>query len=140
MNYVLPLVLLILTISSCDNKVKSLEDELSSAKNRVSELEEELAELDEEISSNSKEAFGQGALIKWEDDAGREFSIQAPTGEFSYQMIDGDYISYNRNGSVSSVGRVYISYNRNGSVSSVGGLYISYDRSGRVTSTSGSVY
>ena len=52
MKYLLPLVLLILTVSSCNNKVESLEDEVSSLKNRVNDLEDELAELDDIISSN----------------------------------------------------------------------------------------
>jgi hypothetical protein len=100
-------------------------------------------------------AFGQGMKIKWEDQAGREFSITAPSGEFSYGMIAGDninydlngrvnrvgtaYISYDLNGRVNKVGSVYISYDLNGRVNKVGRLYVRYDLNGRVTGTSGSV-
>jgi hypothetical protein len=103
----------------------------------------------------STAAFGQGVKIKWEDQAGREFSITAPSGEFSYGMIAGDnisydfngrvnkvgsvYISYDFNGRVNKVGSVYISYDFNGRVNKVGGLYVKYDFNGRVTGTSGSV-
>ena len=100
-------------------------------------------------------AFGQGMKIKWEDQAGREFSITAPSGDFSYGMISGDnisydlngrvnkvgsvYISYDLNGRVNKVGSVYISYDLNGRVNKIGRLYVSYDLNGRVTGTSGSV-
>ena len=100
-------------------------------------------------------AYSQSMKIKWEDTDGREFSITAPSGEFSYGMLSGDYISYNYSGNVSKVGpvyisynysgnvskvgSVYISYNYSGNVSKVGGLYVRYDYSGRVSSTSGSV-
>jgi len=100
-------------------------------------------------------AYSQGMKIKWEDNDGREFSIIAPSGDFSYGMLAGDnisynysgnvskvgqvYISYNYSGNVSKVGSVYISYNYSGNVSKVGGLYIKYDYSGRVSGTSGSV-
>ena len=67
MKYVLPLALLILTVSSCDKKPMFLKG----------------------TSSNGKVAIGPrgNAIIKWEDDLGREFSIEAPHGEFSYVMI-----------------------------------------------------
>ena len=100
-------------------------------------------------------AFGQGMKIKWEDQAGREFSITAPSGDFSYGMIAGDnvsydykgrvskvgsvYISYDYKGRVSKVGSVYISYDYKGRVSKVGGLYVEYDYKGRISGTSGSV-
>ena len=84
-------------------------------------------------------AYSQGMKIKWEDNDGREFSIIAPSGDFSYGMLAGDNISYNYSGNVSKVGQVYISYNYSGNVSKVGGLYIKYDYSGRVSGTSGSV-
>lgn len=84
-------------------------------------------------------AFGQGMKVKWEDQAGREFSIAAPAGDFSYGMIAGDNISYDFNGRVSKVGSVYISYDFNGRVSKVGGLYVKYDFNGRISGTSGSV-
>jgi hypothetical protein len=100
-------------------------------------------------------AYSQGVRIKWEDNQGREFEISAPSGSFSYGMIQGDnisrdysgkvsqvgstFISYNYSGKVSQVGSVYISYDYNGKVSQVGGLYIKYDYNGNVTGTSGSV-
>ena len=68
-------------------------------------------------------AFGQGMKIKWEDQAGREFSITAPSGDFSYGMIAGDNVSYDYKGRVSKVG----------------GLYVEYDYKGRISGTSGSV-
>jgi len=89
--------------------------------------------------SFSTVAFSQGMKIKWEDQAGREFSITAPSGTFSYGMIQGDNISYDYKGNVSKVGSVYISYDYKGNVSKVGGLYLKYDYNGRVTGTSGSV-
>ena len=84
-------------------------------------------------------AFGQGMKIKWEDQAGREFSITAPSGDFSYGMIAGDNVSYDYKGRVSKVGSVYISYDYKGRVSKVGGLYVEYDYKGRISGTSGSV-
>lgn len=84
-------------------------------------------------------AFGQGMKIKWKDQAGREFSITAPSGDFSYGMIAGDNVSYDYKGRVSKVGSVYISYDYKGRVSKVGGLYVEYDYKGRISGTSGSV-
>jgi hypothetical protein len=100
-------------------------------------------------------AYGQGMKIKWEDQDGREFSIAAPTGDFSYAMIAGDkisydykgrvdkvgsvYISYDYKGRVDKVGSVYISYDYKGRVDKVGGLYVEYDYNGRIYGTSGSV-
>lgn len=100
-------------------------------------------------------AFGQEVKIKWEDDQGREFAITAPSGSFSYGMLQGDnisydysdrvskvgsvYISYDYSGRVSKVGSIYISYDYSGRVSKVGGLYVKYDYSGRISGTSGSV-
>ena len=77
--------------------------------------------------------------IKWEDEKGREFAIIAPSGEFTYGMIQGDNISYDYSGKVSKVGTVYISYDYSGRVSKIGGLYVKYDYSGRISGTSGSV-
>lgn len=82
-------------------------------------------------------AFSQGVNIKWEDNDGREFSITAPDGEFSYGMIAGDRVSYDYSGRVSKVGTVYISYDYSGRVSKVGGVYISYDYSDRVKKVGG---
>jgi hypothetical protein len=103
----------------------------------------------------SSMAFGQGMNIKWEDQDGREFSITAPTGDFTYGMIAGDNIRYDYKDRVSSIGLVTISYDyqnrvsRVGSVSirydyqdrvsHVGGLSIYYDYNDRISSTSGSV-
>ena len=83
--------------------------------------------------------FGQGMKIKWEDQAGREFSIAAPTGDFSYGMIAGDNIRYDYSGRVNKVGTVYIRYDYYGRVNKVGSLYVKYDYNGRVSGTSGSV-
>tara|TARA_B110001450_G_scaffold137981_1_gene129455 strand:- start:1552 stop:1806 length:255 start_codon:yes stop_codon:yes gene_type:complete len=66
-------------------------------------------------------AFGQGMKIKWDDQAGREFSIAAPTGDFSYGMIAGDNISYDYNGRVNKVGGLYVKYNYNGRISGTSG-------------------
>ena len=66
-------------------------------------------------------AFGQGMKIKWEDQAGREFSIAAPTGDFSYGVIAGDNISYDYNGRVNKVGGLYVKYNYNGRISGTSG-------------------
>lgn len=87
----------------------------------------------------STAVFGQGVKISWEDYDGREFSISAPAGEFSYGMIAGDNISYGFDNRVKKVGSVHISYDFNGRVKKVGGLYVKYDFNGRVTGTSGSV-
>ena len=87
----------------------------------------------------STSAFSQSTKIKWEDDDGREFSITAPSGEFSYGMIAGDRVTYDYSGRVSKVGRVYITYDYSGRVSKVGRLYVSYDYQGRISRTSGSV-
>jgi len=103
----------------------------------------------------SAAVYGQGMKINWEDEDGREFSISAPSGQFNYGMLNGDYVSYNLSGRVAQVGPVLISYNLSGKVSSigsvlinydlsgrvrsVGNLYVSYDMQGRVTGTSGSV-
>lgn len=77
-------------------------------------------------------AIGQSVKIKWEDQSGREFSITAPSGEFSYGMIAGDYINYDLNGNVSKIGSVYITYGMNGHINKVGSVYISHDINGRV--------
>ena len=100
-------------------------------------------------------SYGQGVRINWEDNQGRTFTISAPSGNFSYSMIQGDnigydysgkvnqvgstYISYDYSGKVNQVGSVYISYDYSGKVNKVGNLYVSYDSSGRFTGTSGSV-
>jgi len=99
--------------------------------------------------------YSQEMKIKWQDDSGREFGITAPSGNFSFSMLQGDNISYNFNGKVQKIGNVYISYDFNdrvqkvgnvyvsydfnGRVQKVGNLYIRYDYNGRVTGTTGSV-
>ena len=77
--------------------------------------------------------FSQSVDITWEDSDGREFSINSHTREFTYSMISGDRISYNRDGSVKSIGHEPIYYNGEyssrgpeGSVQSVGHLEIYY--------------
>lgn len=61
--------------------------------------------------------FSQGMKIKWEDDEGREFSINSHTGDFQYSMIVGDKIYYygrydiGPEGSIRSIGSVKIYYN-----------------------------
>tara|TARA_B100000780_G_scaffold75010_1_gene50457 strand:- start:538 stop:888 length:351 start_codon:yes stop_codon:yes gene_type:complete len=82
-------------------------------------------------------SFSQEVKIKWEDSSGREFSISAPSGEFSYGMISGDRVSYNYSNKVSRVGSVSISYNYSDKVSRVGSVSISYDYSDRVSRVGG---
>ena len=81
--------------------------------------------------------YAQSMGIRFYDRQGREFVVYAPSGQFSYSMFEGDYVSRNINGKVSQVGNTYISYNINGQVSNIGDVYISYDIYGRVTSVGG---
>ncbi len=99
--------------------------------------------------------FAQSMGIRFYDRQGREFVVYAPSGQFSYSMFEGDYItrdyegrvtgvgntyiSYNYYGQVTCIGDVYISYDYEGKVTRVGGLYISYDYNGNITRTSGRV-
>ena len=83
--------------------------------------------------------FGQGMNITWEDSAGREFSINTHTRQFSWSMVAGDNITYNNafsggpDGSVKSIGYTSITYNNalsggpDGSVKSVGNVSITYN-------------
>lgn len=82
-------------------------------------------------------AYSQEMKIKWEDNQGREFSITAPSGKFSYGMIPGDNISYDFSSRVSKIGSVSISYDFSGRVSKVGSVSISYDFSSRVSKVGG---
>jgi hypothetical protein len=82
-------------------------------------------------------AYSQDVKISWEDSEGREFSITAPSGQFSYGMLSGDNISYNYDGKISKVGPVYISYTYDGNVSKVGSVYISYTYDGKVSKVGG---
>ena len=82
--------------------------------------------------------FGQSMNIKWEDQDGREFSINNVTGDLKYSMVSGDKISYITQswkgpvGSVESIGPVDIEYITQswkgpvGSVESVGSVDIEY--------------
>jgi hypothetical protein len=79
----------------------------------------------------------QSTKIKWEDAEGREFSISAPQGEFSYGMISGDNVSYDPFGRVTKVGSVMISYDPFDRVTKVGSVMISYDPFDRVTKVGG---
>ena len=104
---------------------------------------------------SSSIASAQDFEIKWNDAAGREFSIYAISGNFKFGALPGDNLNYNYNGKislvgltrinynydgkVSSVGLTRISYNYEGKVSSVGGLSVYYDYLGRVSGTSGNV-
>ena len=83
--------------------------------------------------------FSQGMNITWKDSAGREFSINTHTRQFSWSMVAGDNVYYNNafsggpDGSVKSIGPVMITYNNafsggpNGSVKSVGNVMITYN-------------
>jgi hypothetical protein len=64
--------------------------------------------------------FSQGMKIKWEDRAGREFSVNTHSGNFQYSMIAGDALIYNRGiysdtgpaGTIKKVGDSTIEWNR----------------------------
>jgi len=83
--------------------------------------------------------FCQGMKISWEDEQGREFSINSHSGQFQYSMITGDKLYYNGpydggpEGSIKSIGNVRVYYNGpydggpNGSVKSVGNIKIYYN-------------
>ena len=81
--------------------------------------------------------FAQSIGVRFYDRQGREFIVYAPSGQFSYSMFQGDYISRDYEGRVSCVGNTYISYNYSGQVSCIGDIYISYDYSGRVVRVGG---
>lgn len=76
--------------------------------------------------------FAQSMGIRFYDRQGREFIVYAPSGQFSYSMFEGDYISRNYEGKVICVGDTYISYDYYGRVIRIGDVYISYDYDGRV--------
>ncbi len=85
--------------------------------------------------------IGQDMKIKWEDNDGREFSVRALSGSFSYSMIPGDNLFYNVDGSVSRIGSVNIYYNVDGSVSRIGRVNIYYNVDGTVSRVGGlSIY
>ena len=81
--------------------------------------------------------FAQSMGIRFYDRQGREFIVYAPSGQFSYSMLQGDYVTRDYNGRVSSVGNTYISYNYDGQVISIGDVYLSYDYSGRLIRVGG---
>ena len=83
--------------------------------------------------------FTQGLEITWEDEKGREFTINSHNGSFEYSMIPGDRLYYNGTydsgpeGSIKSIGNVKIYYNGKydggpeGFVKSVGNVRIYYN-------------
>ena len=80
--------------------------------------------------------FSQSMNIIWEDNEGREFSINSHSNSFTYSMVSGDKIKYNTSDY----------YGPKGSVSQVGGLKIIYNTSdyygpkGSIKETRGSVF
>lgn len=89
------------------------------------------------ITAMSLGAFAQSMGIHFNDRQGREFVVYAPSGQFSYSMYDGDYITRDYEGRVTCVGNTYISYNYYDQVSCIGDVYISYDSYGRVVLVGG---
>jgi hypothetical protein len=62
--------------------------------------------------------YSQEMKITWKDNYGREFSITAPSGNFSYSVLPGDNISYggrysNAPGKEVEIGNVIIEYGGN---------------------------
>ena len=82
-------------------------------------------------------SFAQSMGIRFNDRQGREFVVYAPSGQFSYSMYEGDYITRDYEGRVTCVGNTYISYNYYDQVSCIGDVYISYDSYGRVVQVGG---
>lgn len=80
--------------------------------------------------------YSQEMKISWKDDYGREFSITAPSGNFSYSILPGDNISYggrysNAPGKEVEIGNVNIEYGGNysnspGKIIKVGDVHIEY--------------
>ena len=81
--------------------------------------------------------FAQSMGIPFYDRQGREFVVYAPSGQFSYSLYEGDYITRDYEGRVTCVGNTYISYNYYDQVSCIGDIYISYDSYGRVVQVGG---
>ena len=75
--------------------------------------------------------FAQGTNIRWGDPMGREFSISAPGGYFSYYALPGDFISYGTNNQPIRIGDVVIMYSNSGRPIRIGDVVICYDYSGR---------
>lgn len=71
--------------------------------------------------------FSQGMKIKWEDEKGREFSVNTHSGNFEYSMINGDNLYYNTGsiydtgpeGTIKKIGDISIYWNT-GSLSDTG--------------------
>lgn len=82
-------------------------------------------------------SFAQSMGIRFNDRQGREFVVYAPSGQFSYSLYEGDYITRDYEGRVTCVGNTYISYNYYDQVSCIGDIYISYDSDGRVVQVGG---
>ena len=89
------------------------------------------------ITATSLGAFAQSMGIRFNDRQGREFVVYAPSGQFSYSLYEGDYITRDYEGRVTCVGNTYISYNYYDQVSCIGDIYISYDSYGRVVQVGG---
>ena len=89
------------------------------------------------ITAMSLGAFAQSMGIRFNDRQGREFVVYAPSGQFSYSLYEGDYITRDYEGRVTCVGNTYISYNYYDQVSCIGDIYISYDSFGRVNRVGG---
>ena len=81
--------------------------------------------------------FGQDMKVKWEDDDGREFSIEVLSHNFSYSMIPGDDINYDMFDKVGKVGDVTISYDMFDKVVKVGDVTISYDMFDKIVKVGG---
>ena len=85
---------------------------------------------------NSNNTFCQETKISWIDNKGREFSITAPSGNFSYTMLFGDSVEYGSRFSDGSgkeilIGDVYIEYggtysNSPGKIIKIGDIDIEY--------------
>ncbi len=80
--------------------------------------------------------YSQETKITWNDNKGREFTITAPSGNFSYSFLSGDNIEYGSRYSDSpgkeiKIGDVYIDYgkpysNSPGKIIKVGDVEIEY--------------
>lgn len=81
-------------------------------------------------------AYSQETKVSWYDDKGREFSISAPSGNFSYTILPGDNITYgsrfsNSPGKEVSIGDIIIEYggpysNSPGKIIKVGDVRVEY--------------
>jgi hypothetical protein len=80
--------------------------------------------------------YSQETKISWIDDKGREFSVTAPSGNFSYTILAGDIITYGGRyssapGKEITIGNVNIEYggtysNTPGKIIQIGDVYIEY--------------